>query len=223
MATAKFPATTVALVDFLGELPNFPTVVLSGAHTSAVTTITLTAAVPAAWPTVSDVTIDTEIVHYTGKFGSTLTGCTRGSQSTTAATHADQAVVGLYLTAATVNQLLAEVIALETQIGAKQDLGTVLSATPTWNWALGATAELVLGISITALTLSNPLDARFHFLKIKQDATGSRTITWPASVDWGTAAAPTLSTAANKVDLITLYYDSSSAKYYGTYSLGYAS
>ena len=31
-------------------------------------------------------------------------------------------------------------------------------------------------------------------LVLVQDATGSRTVTWPSSVDWGTTGAPTLTT-----------------------------
>lgn len=41
-------------------------------------------------------------------------------------------------------------------------------------------------------------------LYLKQDATGSRLVTWPASVKWPAGVAPTLSTGANKVDLVTL-------------------
>lgn len=40
-------------------------------------------------------------------------------------------------------------------------------------------------------------------LILRQDATGSRTVTWPASVDWPDATAPTLSAAANSVDVLT--------------------
>lgn len=39
-------------------------------------------------------------------------------------------------------------------------------------------------------------------LELVQDATGSRLVTWPASVKWGTPGAPTLSTAANAIDVV---------------------
>ena len=39
---------------------------------------------------------------------------------------------------------------------------------------------------------------------LRQDATGSRTVTWPASVKWVGAAAPTLQTAANTWDRVNL-------------------
>ena len=38
-------------------------------------------------------------------------------------------------------------------------------------------------------------------MRLTQDATGSRTATWPATVKWHGGAAPTLSTAASKVDV----------------------
>lgn len=37
-------------------------------------------------------------------------------------------------------------------------------------------------------------------LQVKQDGTGSRTVTWPASVKWPGGSAPTQSTAAGAVD-----------------------
>lgn len=41
-------------------------------------------------------------------------------------------------------------------------------------------------------------------LALIQDATGTRTVTWPASVDWGLDGPPTLSTTPGQVDLIVL-------------------
>lgn len=42
-------------------------------------------------------------------------------------------------------------------------------------------------------------------LVLVQDATGSRTVTWPASVTWAGGTAPTLSTAAAAVDVLTFF------------------
>lgn len=56
------------------------------------------------------------------------------------------------------------------------------------------------------LTLTSPANGAYRsmLLMVFQDGTGNRTITWPASVKWGTAGAPTLSTGANKMDKILL-------------------
>lgn len=56
-------------------------------------------------------------------------------------------------------------------------------------------------------------------LKLVQDGTGSRTVTWPASVKWPAGAAPTLTTTASRADVITFYYDGT--VYYGASSLNY--
>ena len=60
-----------------------------------------------------------------------------------------------------------------------------------------------LNLSLTAPTsgVTNVL------LRVVQDATGGRTITWPANVKWPGGVAPTLSTAANAEDIITCYYN----------------
>jgi hypothetical protein len=52
-------------------------------------------------------------------------------------------------------------------------------------------------------------------LHLVQDATGSRTVTWPASVDWPGGTAPVLSTAANAVDVLTLHTVNGGTTWYG--------
>lgn len=42
-------------------------------------------------------------------------------------------------------------------------------------------------------------------LVIRQDATGSRTVSWPSGTKWASGAAPTLSTAANSVDIVSMF------------------
>jgi hypothetical protein len=56
-------------------------------------------------------------------------------------------------------------------------------------------------------TFSNPVAGSFYTLKIIQDSTGSRTATFPAAVEWAGGSAPTLTTTASRVDIITFYYD----------------
>lgn len=43
-------------------------------------------------------------------------------------------------------------------------------------------------------------------LFLKQDATGSRTVTWPAGIKWPGSAAPTLTTTAAKTDSLRFIY-----------------
>ena len=67
-------------------------------------------------------------------------------------------------------------------------------------------------------TFSNPKSGGRYLILLKQDATGSRTVTWPTII-WQDGTAPTLTTTANKTDLITLIYDGTS--YYGVASTNF--
>jgi hypothetical protein len=64
---------------------------LDSALTSSATTIPLSDA--SGFPTSGTIKIDAEIITYTGKSTNNLTGATRGASSTTAAAHANNAVV----------------------------------------------------------------------------------------------------------------------------------
>ena len=65
----------------------------------------------------------------------------------------------------------------------------------------------------TAPTLSNPHDGQTINIHITQDATGSRTMTWPSSFIWEGGSPGVLSTTANAVDLLVLTYRSTTGKY----------
>lgn len=69
----------------------------------------------------------------------------------------------------------------------------------------------------TTVTLTSPTSGVMCSLTLLvfQDATGSRTITWPASVKWGIAGAPTLTTTASKMDIISLFTVDGGTNWYG--------
>ena len=97
------------------------------------------------------------------------------------------------------------------------------AGTKTANFTLDFANGPVQQVTINAagplvLTLSNPVTGGAYLLKIVQGATPG-TITFPVSVKWGAAGAPTLSNTTGNVDIINLFYDGTS--YYGTYALGY--
>ena len=74
----------------------------------------------------------------------------------------------------------------------------------------------------TAPTLSSPADGQTINWFITQDATGSRTMTWPTSFKWPGGTAGVLSTAANSVDLLVATYRSTTGFWYATLSKGFA-
>jgi len=69
----------------------------------------------------------------------------------------------------------------------------------------------------TTVTLTSPASGVMCSLTLLvfQDATGSRTITWPASVKWGNAGAPTLTLTASKMDIISLFTVDGGTNWYG--------
>lgn len=90
-------------------------------------------------------------------------------------------------------------------------------ATIALNWNNGNVQTVTLGGNRT-FTFANPKEGARYVLKLTQDATGSRTVTWP-TITWQGGAAPTLTTTANKTDLITLVYIG--GVYYGASSINY--
>jgi len=62
--------------------------------------------------------------------------------------------------------------------------------------------RLPLDSASCAITFSGAVDLQpsVLVLEVRQDATGSRLLTWPAAVKWPNGLAPTLSTVANARD-----------------------
>lgn len=89
-------------------------------------------------------------------------------------------------------------------------------ATHTIDITTGNHHSLTLTANCT-LTFSNPSPtgkACSFTLRVIQDGTGARLLTYPASVEWAGGSAPTLTTAANAVDFLTfLTYDAGTTWY----------
>ncbi|OGR45177.1 MAG: hypothetical protein A2X35_02135 [Elusimicrobia bacterium GWA2_61_42] len=89
----------------------------------------------------------------------------------------------------------------------------------TLDWSKGNKQKLVL-TGAAVLTFNTPPTIAANFiLKLVQDGSGGRTVTWPGTVKWSGGTAPVLSTGANAVDIIGFYYDGSN--YYGMASVNF--
>ena len=116
----------------------------------------------------------------------------------------------------------------ELDLGANSIGGTLKSVTPyigpgntNIDWTSGNFAAMTFGSSSASFAFTaNPSNAGLLVLKLTQDATGSRTATWPAAVKWPGGTAPTLTTAANSVDVIRFFFDGTN--YYGTSDLNFS-
>jgi hypothetical protein len=75
----------------------------------------------------------------------------------------------------------------------------------TLDWDNGNTQFVTLTGSPT-ITLSNPKDGFRYLIAFKQDATGSRVPSLPSSVKWSGGTTPTWSTAAGKVDVVSMVW-----------------
>ncbi|NAZ73869.1 hypothetical protein GTQ99_00290 [Kineococcus sp. T13] len=66
--------------------------------------------------------------------------------------------------------------------------------------------RLILTGNVT-LTYPAAVTGKSFTLVLVQDGIGGRTVTWPTAVDWSGGTAPTLSSGAGKVDVISMIYD----------------
>ena len=76
-----------------------------------------------------------------------------------------------------------------------------------WNLSTHQTAKVTLGGNRTLSTPTNMKDGGTYILRIIQDATGSRTLAFATVFLFPAGAAPTLTTTANAVDLLSCTSD----------------
>jgi hypothetical protein len=83
------------------------------------------------------------------------------------------------------------------------------------NLSGGGSQFVTMGTGNTTFTFTNVPSTAYKFtLYVKQDATGSRTVTWPTT-SWPAATAPTLTTTGNRIDIIEFRTVNSGSTWYG--------
>lgn len=88
------------------------------------------------------------------------------------------------------------------------------AVTITTDAALGNHFRVTLAGNRTMGAPTNPTDGQKLLYEVKQDATGSRTVTWNAVFRFGTdVTSPTLTTTASKKDFIGFVYNSTDVKW----------
>lgn len=95
--------------------------------------------------------------------------------------------------------------------------GGTVSGTLTPDASAGTIYNYTLNGNITLSSLSNAVAGTSMTIILTQDATGSRTLTSTMKFAGGSK---TLSTAANSIDIMSVFYDGTT--YYATLSKGYA-
>ncbi|NBW16052.1 MAG: hypothetical protein EBR82_49525, partial [Caulobacteraceae bacterium] len=138
IGTTSYP-TALDTADDLVRATNNATTQLSGSISSSITSIAVNST--ALFPVSGIIRIDQEIISYTGTSGgNTFTGCTRGFEGTTAASHSNNSGVFLDITAASNNVKNDAIIAIETKIGtgaSTPTANTVMRGTGTGTSAYG--------------------------------------------------------------------------------------
>ena len=95
----------------------------------------------------------------------------------------------------------------------KQQYFGIATITGVWDLDVAQTAQWTLGATNSGTNPTNMKAGGSYMLKVIQDDTGSRTITWDTAYKWEDDTAPEISAGANEVSIITFLSD-------GTYMYG---
>lgn len=143
-------------------------------------------------------TVSTAEINY---LDITTLGTSQASKVVTADANGD-VILAAELKATSYNESYAAVTSTSNATTVNCEAGNTFSHTLTEN---------------TTFTFSNPPASGTAYgftLKVVQDST-ARTITWPASVDWPAATAPTLSTGSGEVDVFVFFTHDGGTTWYG--------
>lgn len=108
---AAFPTTVATDSDLYIAVNATSTQLTDNPLSNSATTVNVTDAT--AFPTVGFISIDNEIIKYTGKTGTSFTGCTRGADGTSATSHVQNSQVFHNVIAAHHNAMKDDLIATE--------------------------------------------------------------------------------------------------------------
>jgi hypothetical protein len=95
---------------------------------------------------------------------------------------------------------------------------TISSGTLTLDLESGNVFEVLLTQNVTSLVLLHPPAAGRAgscSLILRQDVTGGRTLAWPSVIKWPGGAPPTITSAANAVDIYALVTRDGGTTWYG--------
>lgn len=114
MSSSNFPTSLDSATNLFTEVNGISTT-LNGSIDNLVTTVNVIDTT--SFPSTGYFVVDNEIVQYASKTGTAFTGCTRGADGSTAASHATAATAAAYAVADHHNVAISAIIAIQTLLG----------------------------------------------------------------------------------------------------------
>ncbi len=142
-----------------------------------------------------------------GTGATTLTGMLKGTGTTAFAVATDGTDYISSVSADTAPALGGELNAGAHSIGFTLQTYTGVVGTTTIDLTAGNKIQFTFGAGDETLAFTAPTNPGNFVLYMIQDATGGRLATWPTTCRWAGGTAPTLSTAANTVDIISFVWN----------------
>lgn len=102
--------------------------------------------------------------------------------------------------------------------GAIQTYTPSAAGTATLDLSLGNIHHITMPAGNITIALSNGTAGQCFIIRILQDGTGSRTVTWFTTIKWAGGSAPTLTTTASKTD--TLGFEITGSNTYDGFVVG---
>ena len=136
------------------------------------------------------------------EFNGSIANVNVSATAAIAATKISDTAVTLTATQTLTNKTLTSpAVNTPTMTGTVATLTTATDgATVTFNLNNGPIHTVTLGGNRT-LALSNDATGKVFIIRLIQDGTGSRTVTWFSTIDWAGGSAPTLTTTAAAIDV----------------------
>lgn len=101
-------------------------------------------------------------------------------------------------------------VAMNTNVGFVYSANVPSSGVVTINWNLSNKQKLTLTGNVTTMSFTAPTNGACNLvLSIIQDGTGGRTVAFPAGIKWASGLTPTITTTADKTDIVNIFFDGS--------------
>ncbi len=123
----------------------------------------------------------------------------------------DETITGAYTFTSTTSFNTTEVIASATQAYSKPVSVAVASSAVSLDFSTGNNFTTILNGNVSIANPTTPQPGQSGIIYIRQDGTGSRTMSFQGNWDFAGGNAPTLSTAANAVDALIYNVQTSTA------------